>query len=475
MAKYLVKTAEQRLLEVKSTAQLERLVLTGLVARDALVRTLPDGPWMRGEKHPDTAGFFKADEHERTMIAVSPALLRRPSEPREASASSEEPPSAPEAPEIFWVRTGVSTVEARGTEVVQRLLELGVIRPEHGIGTSAQGPFVPLAEHPRFGQGLSRAERRPPLDALDEEAPIVASSPAPRQGRIGTSTGGDVSVVIALSEEEIEYLQDEVSQKRAIGALVDRRLAASGEGRGEVSNIIVLSGADLEIVEDDPLLLSADLVVEVGPAQVVSDDALELAEEDVEELDEPPAAGRAGEAEIIELGVDDIEEFEHIATGAGLPALESSWEEFCRAMNLAAQRVATRGATQESTWDLFRSMMERPRVTPGGPSEASWNRFQDRLQGRRTGRTPLPTETTWDRFRELMTAPTQASETTWSRFVRGIQKSRTGPARRGRDLVRAAGVAIAGEARIKSDIVRISDLSGPKVRVDGLKGSTSDE
>jgi len=386
MGTYLIKS-DQRLMEAKSELQLERLVVTGLISRDALISSQPDGEWTRAEAHPATAHFFAADEGERTMIAVSPLHLKEADD-----ASSDD-----EASQTWWVRTGVSTVEARGLDVLLRLHELGVIRADHEVGPTRNGPFVQLSEHPDLKSHFDGASSAAASSGVSSDTDVTGGGDTKPDSARRTRDG---SVVIALSEEEIEYLQEE-SQRRHRRDIVP-------EERREVSNVIVLGAADIEVIDDD--LVSGDMLVSVGvDSDQTQEEPLELEPEDIVVLSDDTSSAATehatlpeGDSDVIHLGPDDIEEFEQIDRRRKLPVLDGSWDQFCRAMNLAARRVATAGHTQELTWDLFRSMMQRSGRRTGGPTESSWQRFQARLNSR-GGVTPIPNETTWDRFRELMT------------------------------------------------------------------------
>src|SRR5690606_2192041 len=114
MGRYLIKT-EIRVFEAQNSAQLARLAKMGLISRDALVKELPDGEWVRASSHPDIGRLYREQDTDRTVIAALPPSADGSSAPREKTG-------------VFWVRTDVSTVEVRGLEVLQRLYELGVVR-----------------------------------------------------------------------------------------------------------------------------------------------------------------------------------------------------------------------------------------------------------------------------------------------------------------------------------------------------------
>jgi len=372
------------------------------------------------------------------------------------------------------VRTDVSTVEVRGFAVLLRLFELGVVRVGHQVANSPAGPFVVLRGRPDRDALLNPHETQPLAQAnerdLDEpEAP----APAPRRalspptlqrakdspddepswnggGRERASTldpaRAPTTILRAGSGRVIEAPASSQAprerREREISVVVTVR-GGEPEREREVSNVILLSAADLEVVDDDD-------DEPVGRAH--SQPEARASKRDASE-------GRRGklmiEEEVILLSADDIEEFEAINAAEPIPPIDSPWQEFRRAMNLAAARLATQGTRQEATWDLFRSMMVPRRDGAPGPSEESWRRFQARLSKVKSA--PVRPETTWDRFRQLMATPVQVPANTWERFVQSIGERRL-----------AYSAPIKGEAVIKSGVNRVVESDRPSVEVHGL-------
>ncbi len=269
-----------------------------------------------------------------------------------------------------------------------------------------------LVSRDKAGPFLAAAEHPDVADIFN-----VAVAPT-HLGRLNTTPAGRnacaVSVVIQLDEREIEYFQ-------------------GSDRKDEVSQVVLLTAADLE---------SADDLTPPPPPAAPLDPSLPINTHDLEALDlEPP------EAELP-------------------PApLSATWEEFRATMNRVSRCMAAQGPGQESTWELFRSMMEVPATEGSGPSEKSWQRFRARLARRRA----TPAESTWDHFRRAMT-PVAPQESLWDRFVRHMREHSAQ-----RDVIRRGGsrrftLPVQGEARIKSGVFRMEERDGaPTVNVEGLE------
>lgn len=465
MGRFLIKT-RLKVFQAQNSAQLARLAKIGVISRDALIKELPDGRWVRAEEHPDIGRLFTQADTDRTVVAsASPYFLR--GDPTPSSTN-------PEESKVFWVRTDATVVEVRGVEVLQRLQDLGVVRAQHEVAETRDGPFIPLNTHPEFSElfedlgsssdselfeellvsstdklhiipSSSLADEAAKLfddEEVDEGAPttsipmldeatIAAAVPvAPAPVKKEVSQRKEISVVFALSEEELEYFQDDLASRR------------------EVSNVILLSATDLESFADD------------------DEDAFEVCIE-VDEADLPVE-------EVILLSPDDIEEFEEIKEVKSLPMLDAPWEQFRKTMNSVAIEIAVDTIRQELTWDLFRSMMAKkvPVKKPNGPSEASWRRFKAKWRNPKDKTvTPITAATTWDRFRQIIATSRRSGETTWDRFVRSIEARRTSQVGRRRGALGEddPSQAIIGEAQINTGVIRVrSEPTGPKVRIEGM-------
>ena len=491
MGRFLIKT-RLKVFQAQNSAQLARLAKIGVIAKDALIKELPDGRWVRAEEHPDIGRLFIQTDNERTVVAsASPYFVRGDATP---------PAASPEESKVFWVRTDATVVEVRGLEVLQRLQGLGVVRAAHEVSETREGPFVPLNQHPEFA-GLfeelvisstdklhaiprSLAQQAAALfddEEVDESAPTLAGAvfddeapesapvhaaavfnceeadenapttsvpeldgvitlagyqaPQPAKEaqssqRKETSQRKEISVVFALSEEELEYFQDDRSSHR------------------EVSNVILLSATDLEVFseEEDERF---EVCIEVDKSNLSAD-------------------------EVIALSPDDIEEFEVIKAVKSLPALDAPWEQFRKTMNSVAIQLSVDTVRQELTWDLFRSMMAKkvPVKRADGPSEASWRRFKAKWRNPKDKSvTPITAATTWDRFRQLIATSRRSGETTWDRFVRSIEAKRSSEAGRRRAVLGDddAPQAIKGEAQINTGVIHVrGESTGPKVRIEGM-------
>ncbi|MDX9720878.1 MAG: hypothetical protein RBU37_09015 [Myxococcota bacterium] len=411
MGRYLIKT-QMRVFEAENSAQLARLAVLGLVSRDALIRDAEDGRWTRAEDHPDIGRLYRSQEDtERTVIAALVPELQLPqAQPQEQES-------------VLWVRTDVSTVEVRGFGVLTRLFDLGVVRAGHQVGSSPVGPFVQLEGRPekralaaRLGMDevVPAAPPAPSASTAEMFARLIPKPSSPSDDPYGVTT-----ILRGHSGRVLEAAPEQRKAESSVVVMLRDMESPHAEAR-EVSNVVMLSAADIEIVEDSDAHI---------------------------------------EEEVILLSAEDIEEFESINEARPVPHFDSPWEAFRKAINAAASRTIPQETSQESTWDLFRGMMRRRRDDGrSGPSEESWKRFKLRLGKRPAAQaSPARPESTWDRFRQIMASSASVPDSTWDRFVHTIQK---------RSI--ALATPLKGEAIIKSGVVHVADLEQPSVEVFGL-------
>lgn len=372
-SRFRVKTQMQEF-EAPSVSQLKLLVRMGIIRGEDQIKDLPDGAWCTAREHPilteHFAGPSPASNTPRPRH-VKATVRRQGSEPKPKPAPPPERSASGHAVKAhppldgtcLWVQSDDDTLEVRGLEVFERLLELGVVQRHHRVSLNEQGPFEPVTDHPSLTR-LFTQPRPEPEPSEDEPS-------------------REVSNVIMLTESEIIYLND----------------GLEGERRREVSNVIMLSEADLEIVDEDDAA-GEDFGTLVSGEQHSEELIIILEEDDILEPAPllPPPTPRS-------------------------PTSDSPWEQFRVTMHRVAQAHPMQ-ESRELTWDVFRSIMERKPQgeVPRGPSERTWQRFRARIIGRRRERTPPRPENTWDRFRSMMAVPGGRTENTWRRFVSSIEQ-----------------------------------------------------
>ena len=430
MARYRVK-ARKRTFEVSETSRLIELARQGKLHANDLIKDLPDGLWTLASHHPEVGHLF-AD----AAVRVTPLRRARRGSFKPATPEASAPPMASAPPaeskrHPFWVKTRQSTVFVRDQAMLERLCAIGILKNTDGLSTDRNGPFQVIGEISKYS-GLFPERSPSAIDEVDDLTALLEDD--------------EVDDLTALLED------DEVDDLTAL--LEDEADSASAtRPQPEMiisQDVIELNSAEIELWDE------AEEPTKVGPPPTPTP-RVRLAKR-----------ASDGESEVIALDPSDLE-----ALNPGGVVCKPTWSTFREAMNEASTRLLRETPLQpEHTWDLFRAMMERSR--PGGPSENTWNHFRARIQRRHHEISQRQSvEDNWDRFRALMMQdPLQASSaSTWERFVHSIRSQGSAVAHtRGASAGRArgnrrwpmerlkVGRAIVGEARVKSVVVRRSDI-----------------
>ena len=530
-ARYLIKTKDQ-VLEAENSAQLAHMALMGLIDRDTLIKDREDGRWVRAEEHPDVARLYWTQDTDKTVVGSISSFTTNPAAPDAArpywvktdvstvevrglevferliklgvirnhhrASHDEEGPfheltSFPELQPFFApaVPEKLSAPKLSKATAKPPTLELDLDEDEAAIaeGMAALDPLAaeaPAAPPLSVAEALDRTSDSPlaspevlaadqdPKEAVNLAPPTTEASALSEETVLlpppptNPPPPQEVSVVVALDADELEYLQESSDDSIELLLSADVELIDDELPEAAADEVIALSPDDLEEVESAlaprktlPMTPRPKIRLIEGAAKLTARIAPTLRELAAEQEETQRFSlsqlrrGKSSKGEASPLG----------------ETFPKAWAVFRRTMNAVSRRLAEERERRELTWDLFRSMMETPRPEGQmGPSEVSWRRFKRRVFKKDEASKPRnQKESTWDRFRKLMTHPEQEGDSTWDRFFKAVKtKEEKLELRRGGDLYDAP---IQGEAPIKSGVSKIpKEESGPRIQIE--KGLT---